>query len=150
MKYIRRIFIALVLMCLLFSSNMTQCILAFADNMNVIQEIYDTPIPFEIRRNFNDYIHANETEAEKTVVDGEKFPDIYSKSFFVTDFRHNPFGGLLVTIVVKDQNLRTFRLWMYDTSEDVYELRSIEELSNPFPEEIILEIMGVPYNDFWI
>jgi len=150
MKCIRRIFIVLVLACLLFSSNIPQDVLAFADNMSVIQEIYNTPVPFEIRRNFNDCIHANEAGAEKVVIDGEKFTDIYDKDFFVTDFRHNPFGGLLVTIVVKDQNLRTFRLWMYDVSEDVYELRSIEELSDPFPKEIILEITGVPYSDFWI
>ncbi|MDP8259157.1 MAG: hypothetical protein P9L90_07055 [Candidatus Aadella gelida] len=150
MKYVYRVFIIMILGSFLFNSNMPQGVLAFADNMSVVQEIYNTPIPFEIRRNFNDYIHANKTGSEKIVVDGGKFPDIYNKRFFVANFQPNPFGGLLVTIMVKDQNIRSFRLWMYDISEDVYDFRSIEELPGPFSEEIVMEITGAVYNDFWL
>lgn len=126
--------------------------LVFADEINGLQEIYDTPIPTEIRRNFDEYIHVREAcpECEQGVLDGEEFVDIYTKKFIVIGFYPNSFGGVWAVIAVEDDALRAFRLWLYDINPNEYDLRSVTELTGSFDENAMQELCSSGYSHFWL
>lgn len=99
-----------------------------------IKEIYETPIPTQIRNNFDQTAHTYRTcpECVLGVLDGEKFPDLYAKKFIVVGLAPHSFGGVWAVIAVEDEPRNAFRLWLYDVSDDEYDLRSIEELPEFF------------------
>ncbi|MEW5758725.1 MAG: hypothetical protein AB1755_04585 [Candidatus Omnitrophota bacterium] len=126
--------------------------IVFADGIKGLHKIYNTPIPCEIRRNFDSYIYTQKAypDAKLAIVDGEKFKDIYDNKFLVIGLQDNSFGGLWVTILVEDKKLRVFRLWLYDIDDNEFDLRSITELSGQLNEEGIRQLTSVNYSRFWI
>lgn len=128
------------------------CPLIFADGVSGLSEIYDTPIPAEIRKNYDKYIHVHETcpECEQGVVDGEKFIDIYTKKFLVIGLEPNSFGGVWAVIAVEGKPWKAFRLWLYDIGHGVYDLRSIAELSGTFDEDLMQKLCDPAYRHFWL
>lgn len=146
MRYLYYIITLLVAGCFVFGP------LVFADEISGLEEIYDTTIPLEIRRNFDEYIHVRETcpECEQGVLDGEEFVDIYTKNFLVIGFYPNSFGGVWAVIAVEDDPLRAFRLWLYDINPNVYDLRSVAELTGSFDEDGIKELCSTSYSHFWL
>jgi hypothetical protein len=146
MRYLRCIVVLFVAGCFVFGP------LIFADEINGLEEIYDTPIPSEIRRNFDEYIHVRETcpECEQGVLDGEEFVDIYTKKFIVIGFYPNGFGGVWAVIAVEGVPLRAFRLWLYDINPDEYDLRSVAELKGSFEEDAMRQLCSSAYSHFWL
>jgi len=128
------------------------CPLVFAGGVSRLSEIYDTPVPAEIRRNFDEYIHARETcpECEQGVINGEKFINIYTKKFLVIGLEPNSFGGVWAIIAVEGELRQVFRLWLYDIGHDAYDLRSVAELTGSFDEEFADELCGPEYSHFWL
>ncbi len=126
--------------------------LVFAEEIHGLSEIYNTPIPAEIRRNFDEYIHVSKTcpECVQLVLDGEEFVNIYTKKFIVIGFYPNSFGGIWAVIAVKDGPLRAFRLWLYEINPNVYDLRSVTELTGSFDENAIHELSSSDYSHFWL
>lgn len=137
---------------LLVASCFVSWALVFTKEIRGLREIYNTPIPSEIRRNFDEYIHVRETcpECKQGVLDGEKFVDIYSKKFIVIGFYPNSFGGIWAVIVVEDDSLRAFRLWLYDINPEEYDLRSVTELKGSFDKEAMHELCSSDYSHFWL
>lgn len=146
MKYSHRIITLFVVGSFVFGA------LVFAEEIHGLNEIYNTPIPAEIRRNFDEYIYVRETcpECEQGVLDGEKFVDIYTKKFIVVGLYPNSFGGVWAVIAVKGGPLRAFRLWLYDVNPDVYDLRSVTELKGSFDKNAMHELHSSGYSHFWL
>lgn len=146
MKYSHYITTLFVAGCFVFGA------LVFAEEIHGLKEIYNTPIPAEIRRNFNEYIYVRETcpECEQGVLDGEKFVDIYTKKFIVVGLYPNSFGGVWAFIAVEDDTSRTFRLWLYDINPDEYDLRSVTELKGSFDKNAMYKLYSSEYSHFWL
>ena len=146
MRYLYYIITLVVGVCFMFGP------LLFADEINGLEEIYDTIIPIEIRRNFDEYIDVRETcpECEQGVLDGEDFIDIYSKKFIIVGFGPHDFGGFWVAIAVEGDLSRAFQLWLYDINTNEYDLRSVAELSGSFDEEAVQELYGPDYSHLWL
>lgn len=128
------------------------CPLAFAEEVEGLKEIYETPIPVQIRKNFDQtlQIHHACPECVLGVLDGEKFLDMYAKKFVVLGLAPNSFGGVWAIIAVEGEPRNAFRLWLYDVSDDEYDLRSIEELPEFFEEELIRQIRSPEYRQYWL
>ncbi len=146
MKYLCRIITLFVAGCFVFGP------LVFADEIRGLEEIYDTLIPAEIRRNFDEYLHVRETcpECAQQVLDAEEYLDIYDKKFLVIGFYPNSFGGVWAVIAVENDPLRAFRLWLYDINPNVYDLRSVTELKGSFDEEAMKKLCSSTYSHFWL
>lgn len=128
------------------------CAPTFAAEFKGLNEIYNTPIPAEIRRNFDEYIHIRKNcpECEQIVVDGEKFIDIYGKKFFVIGLEPNSFGGVWAMIAVEGDTRNAFRLWLYNIEDGVYDLRSVEKVSGRFDQELIEDLRAPAYSKCWL
>lgn len=128
------------------------CSSAFADEVRGLQEIYATPIPAEIRRNFDHTIHIHDTcpECHLGVLDGEKFIDLYTKKFLVIGLSPNSFGGVWAVIAVEGEPRNAFRLWLYDIGDDEYDVRSIEALPESLEEELIRQLWSPEYRHYWL
>lgn len=146
MKYLYCIITLFVAGCFVFGA------LVFAEEIKGLEEIYDTSIPTEIRRNFDEYIHVRETcpGCEQGVLDGEKFVDIYAKKFIVIGLYPNSFGGIWALIAVEGDTSQAFRLWLYDINPDEYDLRSVTELKGSFDEKAMHELCSSGYSHFWL
>ncbi len=125
---------------------------AFAEKVRRLQEIYETPIPSAIRRNFDHTLRIHDTcsECQLGVLDGEKFLDLYDKKFLVVGLSPNSFGGVWAVIAVEGKPRSAFQLWLYDIGEDEYDLRSIEELPGAVEEELIHQLESPEYRQYWL
>lgn len=125
-----------------------------ADQISGLTEIYNTPIPAEIRRNFDEYLQNREyyldSECEHGFIDGEKFIDIYPKKFLVIGLEPNSFGGVWAIIAAEDEMRHAFRLWLYDIDDGVYDLRSIIEIPGHFDEQFVEKLSTAVYSKFWL
>jgi hypothetical protein len=128
------------------------CSAAFADRVRGLQEIYETPIPTEIRRNFDRIlqIHTASPEATLTVLDGEKFIDIYAKKFLVVGMEPNGFGGIWAVVAIEGNPKDAFLLWLYDVDRDEYDLRSVEKLPDSLDEELMSRLRSPAYRRYWM
>ncbi len=128
------------------------CPVALADGVRGLQEIYETPIPAQIRKSFNHTIQIYNTcpECALGVLDGEKFIDIYPKKFIVLSLSPNSFGGFWAFIAVEGERRNTFRLWLYDVSDKEYDLRSIEELTESLDEEFNRWLDSPTHHSYWL
>ena len=128
------------------------CPFAFAEGIQELQEIYTTPIPAEIRRNFDDVLRIRDAcpECPLGVLDGEKFLDVYTKKFLVLELEPHGFGGVWAIIAVEGEPRNVFRLWLYDIDENEYDLRSIEELPGALEEELVRQIQSLAYRHYWL
>ena len=135
-----------------FAALCVACPFVEADGVRGLQEIYATPIPSEIRRNFDEAVHIHATcpECRWSVLDGEKFLPLYSKKFLVIGVSPNSFGGAWAVIAVEGEPRDAFRLWLYDISENEYELRSIEALPESLEERRIRQLWSPTYRRYWL
>lgn len=127
------------------------CSVAFAGGTKGLQEIYETPIPSEIRKNFNEVIYKHNTcpECFLGVVDGDEFFDVYPKRFLVLSVLPNSFGGVWAYIAVEGEQRDTYRLWLYRLPRGEYDFRSIEELPDSVDEEFFAELKGQDHDPYW-
>ena len=127
------------------------CPPTLANWVSALKEIYETPIPFQIRKNFNKvtYTHNTCSECALGVLDGEKFFDVYPRRFIVLSLSPNSFGGFWVYIAVEGEQKNTFRLWLYDLSDGEYDLRSVEELPNSMSEEFFGQLKDSAHKPYW-
>ena len=128
------------------------CSAAFSSRVGGLQEIYGTPVPAEIRRNFDRIIQirAADPECTLTVLDGEKFVDIYAKKFLVVGLEPNDFGGVWAVIAIEGNPKDAFLLWLYDVDRDEYDLRSIEKLPDHLEKELVQQLRDPAYRKYWL
>lgn len=125
-----------------------------ASQVGGLNEIYNTPIPNEIRRNFNEYLQNREYyldfECEHGFINSENFIDIYTKKFLVIAVEPNSFGGVWAVIAVEGETGHALRLWLYDIGGGMYDLRSITEVSGCFDKQFAEKLHTPPYSKFWL
>jgi len=133
---------------------LTFCSTVFSSRVGGLQEIYETPIPAEIRRNFDRIIQirASSPEATLTVLDGEKFIDIYTKKFLVVGLEPHDFGGVWAVIAVEGDSKDAFLLWLYDVDVNEYDLRSVENgmLPDHLDEKLVQQLRDPAYRKYWL
>ena len=137
---------------LFLATQLIFCSSAFTDEVRGLQEIYTTPIPVEIRRNFDHAIHIHDTcpECRLGVLDGERFIDLYTKKFLVVSVSPNSFGGVWVVIAVEGEPRNAYRLWLYDVGNKEYDLRSIEKVPASLKEELVRQLGSPSYRHYWL
>ena len=124
------------------------CPTILASQVSGLSEIYDTPIPAEIRRNFNEYLQN--LEYGHGFINGEKFIDIYTKKFLVIGLEPNSFGGVWAIIAVEGQTQRAFLLWLYDIDNGVYDLRVVDAIPGHFNKQFAVKLYSPAYSRFWL
>ena len=120
-----------------------------------LEGIYATPIPSEIRRNFNEYVYARENypdfDDEHAIVDGAKFIHIYTKKFLVIGLApNNHFGGVWAIIAVEGETRPAFQLWLYDIGGGEYELRSVDEVPGHFDKQFLEKCHTPIFSKYWL
>lgn len=128
----------------------------FSGDVQGVQQIYETPIPAQIRRTFNRTTrHVCSADHEQCsgcafiVSDGGKHVDIFTKKFIVVDLEPGSFGGVEATIIFEGVP-SAFWLWLYDIDANEYQLRSIEKLPEPLDEELVHQLRGPDYRRYWL
>lgn len=138
---------------LLLVSGLIFCVTILAAEVKGLDKIYETPIPIEIRRNFDEYLqnleYCRDSECGFGFIDSRKFINIYTKKFIVIGVELNGFGGLWAIIAVEGEAKHVFRLWLYDTDKGVYDLRSIEEISGYFGKHFMKTVTAPEYSKYW-
>lgn len=126
------------------------------DGVQGLQQIYETPIPAQIRKTFGHTTRhvCSRDRAECpgcvfTVQEGGKRVDIFTKKFIVVGLESGSFGGVEATIVFEGV-ANAFWLWLYDVDPDEYQLRSIEELPEPLDEGFIYKLQDSAYRLYWL
>ena len=87
----------------------------------------------EIRRNFEEfreYVEFKSSivgEVAEPFINAEKYAKFYSDNFTIHEVVPNEFGGIFVTITLKDPQ-QLFWLWIYAVDKNVWDLRMIEKM----------------------
>jgi hypothetical protein len=129
---------------------------SFSEGAQGLQQIYETPIPAQIRETFDRTTrHICSKDHEQcsgcafTVFDGGKRVDIFSKKFIVVDLNPGSFGGVEATIIFEDAP-NAFWLWLYDIGPNEYQLRSIKRLPKPLDEGFVRQLQNSAYRRYWL
>lgn len=117
-----------------------------------MQEIYETSIPSQIRKNFDQAIQTHSTcpKCVLEILDGDKYVDIYTKKFLVIGLLPNEFGGFWAVIAVEGESRNAFLLWLYDIGDEEYDLRSVEELPESLDEELVRQLWDPAQRPYWL
>ena len=129
---------------------------SLADGAQDLQQIYETPIPAQIRKTFDQTTrHVCSKEHEEcsgcafTVYDGGKRVDIFTKKFIVIGLEPGHFGGVEATIVFEGAP-NAFWLWLYDVDPNEYQLRSIEQLPESLDKGLVRQLQAPAYQRYWL
>ena len=125
----------------------------YADGLRAFQEIYDTPIPAQIRQTFDRTLQAHQTCSAGgcafTVLDGGKPVDIFTKKFILVDLVPDGSGGVSTTLVFEGTS-NPFWLRMDDTGGGTYELRNMAELPGLLGEGFVRQLQNPDYRRYWL
>ena len=125
----------------------------YADGLRVFQEMYDTPIPAQIRQTFDRTLHVHKICSAGgcafTVLDGGKPVDIFTENFILVDLALDGSGGVSATLVFEGTT-KPFLLRMADTGGGTYELRNMAELPGLLGEGFIRHLRNPAYRRYWL
>lgn len=126
----------------------------YSVNKEYLETLYNSIFPQEIRRNFKEYIDRRDNcqDCSERIMNAHFYPDVYSDNFIVFDVEGNDFGGHWAYIAIKKDKdeVRFFRLWLYDVDHDVYELREICEVTSPRSDFWREMFMKDEYEQFFV
>lgn len=125
----------------------------YVDGPNALQDIYDTPIPAQIRETFDRTIHAHEACAESgcafTALEADKPVDVFTKRFIVVDVGPSDSGGIYATLMFNGV-LVPFSLEMDDRGGGKHELRSMVALPGALGDGFIRQLQNPSYRRYWL
>lgn len=131
-------------------------VIQFGGDIQQLQQIYETPIPAQIRRAFDRTAgHICSRDPEEcsgcafTVQEGGKRVDIFTKKFIIVSLEPAHFGGVEATIVFQGAP-NAFWLWLYDVDPNEYQLRSIEQLPEPLDKGLVRQLQAPAYQQYWL
>ena len=118
----------------------------------VVQDIYDTSIPAQIREGFDRTVRV-ECEACSVcafaVLEGERRVSIFTKKFIIVDLETDDVGGVSATLVFEDAS-HPFVLRMDRIGGGRYALRHMAELPEPLGGELIRQLRSAQYRQYWL
>lgn len=117
-----------------------------------LQDIYDTPIPAQIREGFDRTVRVDCEACSTcafTVLEGETRVSIFTKKFIIVDLETNGVGGVSATLVF-EYTSRPFLLQMDDIGGGRYALRHMAELPEPLGEGMIRQLQSLQYRHYWL
>jgi hypothetical protein len=117
-----------------------------------LQDIYDTPIPTQIREEFNHTVLVDCeacSECAFTVLEGKRPISIFTKRFMVVDLETDGVGGVSATLVFEHTS-HPFLLRMDEIGGGRYALRHMAELPEPVGEEMIHQLQSPQYRRYWL
>ena len=128
----------------------------YTDGVKAFQEIYNTPMPAQIRQTFDRTILAHALTTHEacgscafTVLDGEKKVSIFTKKFIVVHVGPNESGGISATLVFEGVPV-PFLLEMDDRGGGKYELRNMAELPGLLGEGFVRQLQRPAYHRYWL
>ena len=125
----------------------------YTDGAKAFQEIYDTPIPAQIRETFDRTIHTHETCSVKgcafLVLDGERPVSVFTKKFIVVNHGPDDSGGISATLVFDGVPV-PFLLEMDERGGGRYELRNIAELPGLLGDGFVHQLQNPAYRRNWL
>ena len=124
---------------------------AHANWVSALKEIYETPIPAQIRKDFDQAVEIRErcSECMLGVFDGDQFMDVFPRKFLVLSLLPNSFGDVCAFIAVEGGKKNTYRLWLDRLPGGEYDLRSVEELPNSMDEEFFGQLQDPAHRPYW-
>lgn len=127
------------------------CQLALADWGMTLKEIYETPIPAQIRKDFDQALETRNTCADCMLgfLDADKFIGFFPRKFLVLNLLPNSFGDVCAFIAVEGEKRNTYRLWLDRLPGGEYDLRSIEELPDSMDEEFVGDLEKPVNRSYW-
>ena len=117
-----------------------------------LQDIYDTPIPAQIREEFNRTVRVDCEACSVcafTVLEAERRVSIFTKKFMIVDLEADDVGGISATLVFEHTS-HPFLLRMDEIGAGRYALRYISELPEPLDEELIRQLWSPRYRHYWL
>lgn len=117
-----------------------------------LQDIYDTPIPTQIREGFD---HTARVDCEAcsvcafTVLEGERRVSIFTKKFMIVDLETDGVSGVSATLVFEHTS-HPFSLRMDEIGGGGYALRHMAELPEPLDKALIRQLQSPPYRHYWL
>jgi len=117
-----------------------------------LQDIYDTPIPAQIREGFNRTVRVDCEACSVcafTVLEGERRVSIFTKKFIIVDLETDGVGDVSVTLVFEHTS-NPFLLQMDAIGGGGYALRHMAELPKPLGEELIRQLQSPHYRHYWL
>lgn len=117
-----------------------------------LQDIYDTPIPAQIREGFSRTAWVDCEACSVcafTVLEGERRVSIFTKKFMVVDLETDGVGGVSTTLVFEGTS-NPFLLRMADTGGGKYELRNMAELPGLLGEGFVRQLQNPAYRHYWL
>lgn len=125
----------------------------YSDGARAFQEIYDTPIPVQIRETFDrtshDHGNCSADGCAFTILDGGKPVGIFTKKFIVVELSPGDSGGISATLVFEG-SLVSFLLEMADRGGGKYELRKMTELPGSPGDGFIRLLQNPAYQRYWL
>jgi len=124
----------------------------YADGLRAFQEIYDTPIPAQIRQMFDRTVRVDHdacSDCAFTVLDGKTQVGIFTKKFIIVDLEPDGFGGVSATLVFEGTS-NPFLLWMDDIGGGRYALRNMAELPGLLGEGFVRQLRNPAYRHHWL
>lgn len=127
------------------------CPSSFAGGTKGLREIYETPIPAKIRKDFDQAIETYYTcdECMLGFLDAERFINLYQKKFIVLELLPNSSVDICAFIAIEGERNHTYRLLLDRLPGGEYDLRSIEELPNSMDEKFFTELNGQDHDPYW-
>ena len=117
-----------------------------------LKEIYKTPIPAQIRKDFDQAVETRSACSECMLgfLDADKFMGLFPRKFLVLNLLPNSFGDVRAFIAVEGEKRNTYRLWLDRLPGGEYDLRSIEELPNSMDEEFVSDLEKPAHRPYWM
>jgi hypothetical protein len=79
----------------------------------------------------------------------EGFEATVQKPFMVVDAERNEFGGYFL-LVVFQKHSKLYRLWLYETDKNKFEIREISPLKTTLNSELMTELGKKDYFPYWL
>ena len=131
--------------------NVTSYQQIYADGVRALQEIYDTPIPTQIRQTFDRTILdcGACSDCAFTVLDGGERVSIFTKKFIIVGLEPDGFGDIVATLMFEGAR-HPFLLRMDNVGGGRPELRNMTELPEPLGEGFVHQLRNPAYRRYWL
>ena len=91
----------------------------------------------------------NHPRAPTILADFDLYQPLFKEPFLLLEAENNPFGGFFALVVFKGDT-KVLRLWVFEISTNVFELREIEPFRGISDKRILDDLADKRIGSFWI